>query len=214
MIDHRSLTHAPSEGIKRPIQDIVVPTKKHSSSRLLTTIRRGPNISATANRSSDTVQKKTHKYTDNVPYENASKAAGVTVREQATNAQFTAVTPRRASRMRETLVYVGIVIAGLAIGVSFYSQTIGQLIILLGGVAGIYLRVHTRIFFAIAIFALVMVGVLALLGQATLANNYSVYAYILLGLGTFNSIFSLQRSKDPLRRKTLASSLTHEGDFL
>jgi len=86
------------------------------------------------------------------------------------------------------------IMAGLAFGLLIQSQTAGEIVIGLYAIAALVLKIESRVTFALALAALAAIMALSVLkpGQP-LANNFAVYAFLLLAVGTVSLALETRR---------------------
>lgn len=87
------------------------------------------------------------------------------------------------------------IIGGLTFGLLIQSQTAGEILIGIYAIVAIFvLKLESRFTFALALAALVGIMVISLLkpGQP-LANNFAVYAFLLLAVGTVSLAIETRR---------------------
>jgi hypothetical protein len=102
-----------------------------------------------------------------------------------------------AKHQRRGLGLIKIVLAilgGLAFGLAIQSQTLGEILIGAYAAVAIIWKIESRLTFALALAALVAIMGMSLLkpGQS-LANNFAVYAFLLLAVGTVSLALETRR---------------------
>ncbi len=97
-------------------------------------------------------------------------------------------------RAKQLLTNFGIILLAVAVALSFFDQRLGQWVIIASGFISLALRLDSRWLFGGALFALVMIPVLTALGRQPLAENYAVYAFLLLVFGTIRSMFEVKNT--------------------
>jgi hypothetical protein len=75
--------------------------------------------------------------------------------------------------------------------ISAYSTDLGQLFILIFAVYSIVFRKDSKTTFAIALFLLITIPFFQVINQEGIAENFAIYVFNLLVLGTFQSILEI-----------------------
>lgn len=84
--------------------------------------------------------------------------------------------------------YAGIATLAVAVGFALFDAAVGQWVVIAGGIIALILRVDSRIIFGGALFCLVMIPVMTMAGREPLSENYAIYTFILLALGTIRAM--------------------------
>lgn len=95
-------------------------------------------------------------------------------------------TPKR--KLLNMLSYVGIAVMAIAVGFALFDAATGQWIVLAGGIVALMLRVDSRLLFGAALFCLVMIPVMTIAQREALSENYAIYTFILLVIGTIRAM--------------------------
>lgn len=125
----------------------------------------------------------------------------VTQQNSQTEAASIVSSPRRkkASRRRHwpklTMQLILFIVLAGAAGFLLQSVTAGESIIAVYALYAIIRHVESRITFILALIALVSTALLSTFnGDSTLANNFAVYAFLLLVVGTISMGIEMRRS--------------------
>ena len=116
-------------------------------------------------------------------------------------------TTKKKGVIRDFVANLGVTLLAVVVGISFFDQTVGIIIISIASVVGLILKLDSRYYFGAAVFALVMIPILSLLGRADMSNNYAVYAFVMMVFGTIASVVELMRQgwhAKKIRKKTAA----------
>jgi hypothetical protein len=101
---------------------------------------------------------------------------------------------KRQRRGMGILKIVAAIVGGLTFGVLVQSQTAGEVLIGVYAAVALIWRIESRVTFMMALGALVAIMAISLLrsGQP-LANNFAVYAFLLLAVGTVSLAIETRR---------------------
>ncbi len=108
------------------------------------------------------------------------------------------------SKKRNLLLLFTMVIGAACIGIAFQSLQLGELVIGLYTVYAILRKIPSRNTFMLALISLIGVGVVQLLqgSDTDIGNNFAVYAYLLLVIGTVSMGLELRRDNERERNIT------------
>jgi hypothetical protein len=105
-------------------------------------------------------------------------------------AQRTTMPAKILRALRQLLIVVGAMLLGYAI----FNQAMGQWIVIAVGLAAVVLRLSSRYIFGAAFFFLILVVVSSIMNNKYLADNFAVYTYLLLAIGTLGAMIELRGS--------------------
>src|SRR4030095_4135667 len=88
-----------------------------------------------------------------------------------------------------------IVIAASVVGIVLPNIQYGQWAVAAYGLFALIFRIKSQVTFALALFALITVPMLILIGQKGLAENYAVYSFLLLVVGVISATLELRFPK-------------------
>lgn len=89
----------------------------------------------------------------------------------------------------------------VVLGIASYNLALGQWAIGIYALASLVFRVKSQTTFTLALMALVSVPLLTVLHNQTLADNFAVYAYLLLVVGVFSALLEQWRERPKATRK-------------
>lgn len=113
-------------------------------------------------------------------------------------------TPKRWRKLREYIQFAAIMAAAMLLGILAQSLIFGQMVIAAYGVAALLLRIKSSTTFGLAIISIVTVVVFfTLSGNGALANNFAVYTFWLLVIGTLSLLIEVraeQKAKNTTKK--------------
>lgn len=103
--------------------------------------------------------------------------------------------PKKAPRIGPGLRLAAVIIGCSVLGLLSFNLALGQAAVGVYGVGAVLFRIKSQATFTLALMALVCVPLLLLLGKdrAGLAENFAVYAFLLLVIGVISAAIELRQ---------------------
>lgn len=125
-----------------------------------------------------------------------SRSTETTSDTSAQKAQAPTKPSKPKNKFLSMLSTLAIVLLAVAVGFALFDAATGQWIVVAGGIVALILRIDSRMLFGAALFCLVMIPIMTIAGREALSENYALYTFILLAIGTVRAMIeSTKNSK-------------------